>query len=162
MSDPVTLDHPIPAQHRDALHDLNQAHAVELSSLTRAEFERLIAQAFFAASVEQGALMLTFDEAADYDSPNFLWFREKYDRFVYVDRIVVAESHRGRGIARVLYDALFVRARAAGHTRIVAEVNSDPPNPGSDAFHAQMGFETVGEARLADRGKSVRYIARSV
>ncbi len=43
------------------------------------------------------ALLLAFDQAADYDSPNFLWFRERFPRFVYVDRIVVAGEARGRG-----------------------------------------------------------------
>jgi hypothetical protein len=28
--------------------------------------------------------------SARYDSPNYLWFRNRYQRFVYVDRIVVA------------------------------------------------------------------------
>jgi uncharacterized protein len=33
--------------------------------------------------------MLAFDQDADYDSPNFLWFRERLARFVYADRVVV-------------------------------------------------------------------------
>ena len=40
--------------------------------------------------------------------------------------------------------------------------NTDPPNPGSDAFHARLGFHEVGRAFLADRGKSVRYLEREV
>ena len=60
------------------------------------------------------ALLLTFDQAADYDSPNFLWFRERYPAFVYVDRVVVADSARGRGLARALYDDLFAAALDGG------------------------------------------------
>ena len=56
-----------------------------------------------------------------------------------------------------LYRELFDRARAAGHDRIVCEVNLDPPNPGSDAFHAKMGFAEVGRAELEPGGKLVRY-----
>ena len=64
-----------------------------------------------------------------------------------------------KGLAARLYDALFDAARAAGHSHVVCEVNSDPPNPGSDAFHFARGFEIVGEAHLDDRGKTVRYMA---
>lgn len=71
-----------------------------------------------------------------------------------------SSRHRrgGQGLAGRHYAALFEMARAAGQARIVCEVNSDPPNPLSDAFHGRLGFELVGEQRLADRGKSVRYL----
>ena len=48
---------------------------------------------------ELDAFLLAFDEASDYDSPNFLWFRERYPRFAYVDRIAVALM-RGAGALR--------------------------------------------------------------
>lgn len=150
----------IDAASLPALHRLNEAHAVELSSVTLDKFGAMIDEAFLARRVDEDAFLIAFDQNADYHSPNFLWFRERYPRFVYVDRIVVSPTRRGEGIARRFYETLFEAARAAGHEHAVAEVNSDPPNPGSDAFHAALGFETVGEARLADRGKSVRYILR--
>ena len=52
--------------------------------------------------------------------------------------------------------------RAAGHARVVCEVNSDPPNPASDAFHAALGFAEVGQAVLATQGKVVRYLSCDV
>ncbi|BBK37621.1 acetyltransferase [Allostella sp. ATCC 35155] len=143
-----------------ALLALNNAHAVELSELTAEGLARLFAAAFRVRVAGEGAaLLVAFDQDADYDSPNFLWFRGRYARFVYVDRIVVAAMARGRGLARALYADLFAAARAAGHAHIVCEVNSDPPNPASDAFHAALGFAEVGRARLAERGKAVRYLA---
>lgn len=154
--------HPITADLIAPLHRINQDHAVELSSLSLDEFSALVTSATYSRAVGEGGFMLTFDQSADYRSPNYLWFRERYERFVYVDRIVISAARRGEGLARQLYDDLFAHARDAGAAFIVAEVNSDPPNPGSDAFHAAMGFETVGEARLADRGKSVRYVARAL
>jgi len=144
-----------------ALLALNSAHAVELSWLEPGRLAHLVAEAFVARRVGVAdALLLTFDQAADYDSPNFLWFRERYDAFVYVDRIVVADGARGRGLARRLYDDLFAAARAAGHTRIVCEVNSDPPNPASDAFHAVLGFVPVGMAEIHGGKKTVTYLER--
>jgi predicted GNAT superfamily acetyltransferase len=145
-----------------ALLALNNAHAVELSWLESERFTHLVEQAFVARRVGVDALLLTFDQAADYDSPNYLWFRERYSRFVYVDRVVVSGAARGRGLARKLYADLFDAARAAGHQRIVCEVNSDPPNPASDAFHAQLGFAPVGTAAIHGGAKTVTYLMREL
>jgi predicted GNAT superfamily acetyltransferase len=106
--------------------------------------------------------MLAFDQDARYDSPNFLWFCSRYPRFVYVDRIVVASSARGRGCARRLYYDLFEHAVRAGHERVVCEVNMRPPNPASDAFHATLGFVEVGTASVYDGSRTVRYLSRTL
>jgi predicted GNAT superfamily acetyltransferase len=146
-----------------ALLALNNAHAVELSWLEPPRLAHLVAEAFLAERIGQAdALLLTFDQDADYDSPNFLWFRERFPRFVYVDRVVVAAQARGRGHARRLYQTLFEQARAAGHERIVCEVNSNPPNPASDAFHADLGFVVVGTADIYGGEKTVTYLERDL
>ncbi len=142
---------------------LNNDHAAETSYLSSDAWRALIGTSFRAwATTACDAFLISCDQGADYDSSNFLWFRDKYTQFVYVDRIVVAPTARGRGYARALYEKLFADARRAGHARIVCEVNTDPPNPGSDAFHAALGFVEVGHARLASRNKSVRYLVRDL
>jgi predicted GNAT superfamily acetyltransferase len=144
-----------------ALLALNNAHARELSWLDPARLRHLVEQAFLARRIgELDAFLLAFDQGAEYDSPNFLWFRSRYPRFVYVDRIVVASTARGRGHARALYDDLFRHAVAAGHERVVCEVNTQPPNPASDAFHAALGFVEVGTASVYGGSRMVRYLAR--
>jgi uncharacterized protein len=147
----------------DALLALNNEHAAELSWLTPERLTHLVRQAFSARRVGQiDACLLAFDQDTDYDSPNFLWFRSRYPRFVYVDRIVVAAHARGRGLARLLYRDLFAEAARAGHDRVVCEVNSQPPNPASDAFHAAHGFAEVGSAAIDGGRKTVRYLLRSL
>lgn len=140
---------------------LNNRHANETSHLTPDKWRELVAAAFVATCLpEAGALLLAFDERAAHDSANFNWFAARLTRFVYVDRIVVDPNSHGRGIARRLYEDLFARARAISHDHVVCEVNRIPPNPGSDRFHARMGFARVGEAVLAHNGRTVRYLAR--
>ncbi len=154
---------PLPPALLSVLHSLNQDHATELSSLGVKELESLIGKAFLAATIDSGdALVIACDQDTPYDSPNFQWFRARYPRFVYIDRVAVSPARRGKGLARNLYDAVFDAARAAGHDIIVCEVNYDPPNPESDAFHDKLGFIEVGRAHLADRGKGVRYLMRSL
>jgi hypothetical protein len=152
---------PIAPDDAAAMLVLNNAHAVELSWLAPERLAGLLCQAFHARRI--GALdgfLLAFDEHADYDSPNYQWFRARYPRFVYVDRVVIAPAARGRGHARLLYEDLFTRAVAAGHERVVCEINREPPNPGSDAFHAALGFNEVGSAAIHGGAKTVRYLMR--
>lgn len=144
------------------IHALNRAHEAALSPLTPASLAALVAAAVYARAAGEGAFLIGFDQGADYDSENFLWHRARFERFLYVDRIAVAETHRRRGLARRLYEDLFAFAAARGLARVVAEINAEPPNPESDAFHESLGFETVGEARLAARAKTVRYVARAL
>jgi uncharacterized protein len=143
---------------RAALLALNNDHALELSWADDARLRSLVAIAFLAERAGfADALLIAFDQDARYDSPNFLWFRNRYARFVYVDRIVTAPEARGRGLARKLYGRVIERAVTANHERIVCEVNVDPPNPGSQALHGSLGFVPVGDARLPT-GKTVTYL----
>ena len=147
---------------REAVLSLNQQNVTELSPLDEATFARLIGQSFQATAADGGAaFLIAFDQHAGYDSPNFRWFQARYPRFVYVDRIAVATAARGRGLAGSLYDHLFAAATAAGHSIIGCEVNVDPPNPASDAFHAARGFEEVGRELLGN-GKTVRYLVKNL
>lgn len=143
---------------------LNNAHAAELSLLDDESLRLLLDGAFYARCIGSlDAVLIALDqEHPTYSSPNYLWFRSRYPRFVYVDRIVVAEAARGKGYARRLYADLFEKASAAGHDCIVCEVNSDPPNPASDRFHALLGFEEVGTAEIHGGARTVRYLALSL
>ncbi|MEH6721794.1 MAG: GNAT family N-acetyltransferase [Aurantimonas endophytica] len=142
---------------------LNNAHAEELSLLTAAELAELVDSAFLAIRCETApAFLLAFDQDAAYASPNFLWMRERFERFVYIDRVVVAAEARGRGLARQLYAAVLTAAGRSDHVRVVCEVNRVPPNPLSDAFHATMGFAEIGCAAIKGGAKSVRYLARPI
>ncbi|MGY2052205.1 GNAT family N-acetyltransferase [Methylobacterium sp. JK268] len=110
---------------------LNAAHATETSALDAAGLRALVEAAVFAralvAGAEVAAFLIALDQDAPYASPNFLWFRARHDRFVYVDRLVTAPAWRGRGCARRLYAALFAQAARAGHDRVACEVNREPP-----------------------------------
>jgi uncharacterized protein len=146
-----------------AILELNNAHAIELSLLTSGGLADLIGLAWRAWRIGRAdAMMIALDQAADYDNPNHRWFRARYDRFVYVDRIVVSPAARGQGMARRLYERLIREATAAGHDHVVCEVNLAPPNPQSDAFHAALGFRPLAAASIHGGAKTVRYLARSL
>lgn len=80
---------------------------------------------------------------AGYGSPNYRFFAGRHHRFTYVDRVAVAPGARGVGVGRALYDAVIDHARRSGSPVMCAEVNLEPPNPGSQGFHAAYGFVEV-------------------
>lgn len=147
-----------------AILALNAAHERETSPLDHAALTTLLTTARHVGLRDRGAaaFLIALDQDAEYASVNFQWFQARYPRFLYVDRIIVAASARGRGLARSLYEDLFEAARAIGHDAIGCEVNMAPPNPASDAFHAKLGFQEVGSAEIAGGAKTVRYLLKSV
>jgi predicted GNAT superfamily acetyltransferase len=154
-----------PALHAAALA-LNAVHEAETGPLDAAAFAALLPQALAApaATGADGALLgfaVALPPGARYASPNYLWVAARFPVFAYVDRVIAAPAARGRGVARALYGAVTEAARGARLGRIACEVNLDPPNPVSDAFHAALGFAEIGRARLPS-GKTVRYLARAI
>ena len=140
---------------------LNNAHAEELSFKTPKDFALLLAAASHVRAEPQGlALIVAFDDSCTYDNPNFTWLKQRFQRFYYIDRVVVDAAARGRGLARQFYAGLEERARAEGRERLVCEINSVPANPLSDAFHEKLGFRAIGLQELKGKGKIVRYWAR--
>jgi len=140
---------------------LNAAHVTETGPLDQAALDTLLAEATRATVAEpEAGFLLALAPTARIEGPNVRWFRQRMDDFLYVDRVVVAPAARGRGVARALYADLAAAARGLGLRALVAEVNIAPRNPASLAFHEREGFVPVGEAHLADRGKTVRSLRK--
>lgn len=79
-----------------------------------------------------------------YESLNYLWFNERYDDFLYVDRIAVSTENRNQKIGSKLYQAVIDTASKLG-VPTAAEVNLRPPNPDSVRFHQRHGFTEIGQ-----------------
>jgi hypothetical protein len=130
-----------------------------LSPMDAQRLSRLHAQAAYHRVVEVGvtvgAFLLAFREGTDYDSPNYRWFAARYDAFLYIDRVVVAQSQRRRGLGLALYEDLFAFAKRSGVATITCEFDIDPPNATSRGFHARFGFREVGTQWVAGGKKRV-------
>jgi hypothetical protein len=152
-----------PADDIDWYFDLNEACVPEVNSLPKPRLAQLIGEAAYARAAWLGpdpaGVMIAFAPEADYDSLNFLWFRERYRGFVYMDRIMVHERARRRGVGKLLYADLF-QAMAGRFDFVACEVNSHPPNPSSMTFHEGLGFEPVGEQRTEGGRKAVVLLRR--
>ncbi len=145
---------PVQASDHAWLLDLNERHVEVLSPLDQARLEALLGWAHEAwvitDSGRRAGFVLTFRPGSAYDSENYRWFSAALDDFVYLDRIVLDDGFQRRGLGAQTYDEL--EARLAG-VPLVLEVNVDPPNAASLAFHAARGYREV--SRLGPPGKQV-------
>ena len=149
-----------------AILALNAESVHFLSPLTAERLDALHRSAAYHKVVDAGgaiaAFLLAFREGAPYDSPNYLWFADRYPAFLYVDRIVVAPAHRGEGLGVLLYDDIRAFAATGGVPWLTCEFDIEPPNPASERFHARMGFREVGTQWLGGGRKRVSLQAKAI
>jgi predicted GNAT superfamily acetyltransferase len=122
---------------------LNADHVELLSELDRERLVQLRAWASRADVVvcdgEVAGFVLVFSPGTPYDSPNYRWFTDAYGPdFDYLDRIVIDDRFR----------------------RLTLEVNLDPPNEPSLAFHRRRGYQEV--AQLGTSGHIVSLMAKEL
>lgn len=142
----MSLLRPIgPADHAQVLA-LNQQNVELLAPLDEPGLVALADAADLAHVIEHdggfAGFVVTLAPAAAYDSVNYRWFAEHFDDFYYLDRIVLATPFRRLGLGGRVYDEVEHRARR--HGRMALDVNLDPPNAASLAFHAGRGYCQVG------------------
>ena len=94
--------------------------------------------------------LIAVSHDAPHDSSNFLWFREHYERFLYIDRIVIASARRSVGVGRVFYGDVqsFAEAR---YPQLAAEVFIENDNHPALIFHGSFGFREVGQHVMAPK-----------
>lgn len=101
------------------------------------------------------AFLLAFGPHVPYDSPNYRWFESRSAGFLYIDRVVVSAAHQRDGLGEGLYRDLEGYAWAHGIGRLACEVDVEPLNAPSDAFHRRHGFVEVGTQWLPGGVKRV-------
>ena len=138
---------------------INEINVDVLSPMDQAklDFYKSIADIFWTIDVdgERAAFLIGIREGAAYPNENFDFFSRTFDKFLYVDRIVIDEPFRKIGLGTKLYEAVKEHALKSGVTTVTAEVDTEPVyNNASLIFHAGMGFKEVGEQRV--RGNTVK------
>lgn len=139
--------------------ELNDAAAPAVPVTTTDDMRRLLelsSLALVAADDDDAVhgFVVAVDPGSSYGSENYRFFEDRGRTHLYVDRIVVDPAARGSGVGRLLYDAVFQRARSNGRGEVTCEVNLEPPNPDSLAFHERLGFRKVAEQ--STKGGTVR------
>ncbi len=141
---------------------LNQAALPHVSSVGLEDMRRFAGEASRFRIVQEAGhvagFLIALSPGLAYASDNYRWFCAAYDDFLYIDRIVINEAARGRGLGKVLYGDIIATARTLAPI-LTCEVNSRPPNPQSMAFHEAFGFAPVGTQATEGGTKEVTLLS---
>ena len=141
---------------------LNDANVVKLAPMDEARLHELrrLADRFDVLDVDGAfaGFVITFAPGTAYDSENYRWFSARHADFYYLDRIVLHEHFRRRGLGGFVYDE--IERIAAPYQRLDLEVNLVPRNDASLAFHAGRGYVEVG--RLGDDEHQVSMMEKAL
>lgn len=144
----------------EVMLDINQSNTPALGDETTETMHQLFQWSSIALGVDIDHRLVGFcllmPPLLPYPSANYRWFSDRYDDFIYLDRVGFESAHQGQGYGAALY-AEIERLTDAAHFTL--EVNLDPPNEGSIRFHQRQGFLEVGQQRTPS-GKLVSLMAK--
>ena len=143
--------------------EINEQGLPGTGKVNHEEIEALLEISELAIGVFEHSKLLGFVicllPGTNYGSLNYAWFNQKYDDFIYVDRIAVSQTHRNQSIGSLIYQKV-VEYSKQHKVPIAAEVSIYPPNPGSMRFHYRFNFTEVGI--LEHESKSVTMMLRPI
>ena len=150
-----------------AIHAINEAEVPAVGTETVDALGQIAAQSAIALIAEDdatgtiGGFCLVLAPGAAYGSMNYRWFGERYDDFVYLDRVAIAPAFQRQGLGRSMYAEVerLAAARRPTAAHFTLEVNLRPRNDTSLAFHAELGFVEVGQQET-DYGALVAMMAK--
>ena len=136
----------VPAVGEETLEDLAKVHEQCAIALV-AEVTGTIA-----------GFCMVLSPDADYGSPNFKFFCDRLEDFIYLDRVAITSALQGNGIGAALYSEV---EKLSNATWFALEVNTKPRNEGSLRFHAREGFVQMEELETRP-GKMVSLMVKKL
>ena len=130
--------------------EINNANTPGVSELTLSELETDVKNCLHALAIDNQhgevcAFCITFAPDAPDAGVNHRWFADRFESFVYLDRIAIDPTYQNLGLGVLLYQSVEQQMIAsAQHSLLCCEVNLEPPNPGSLRFHHRIGFVECG------------------
>lgn len=140
----------------DTILQLNRMAGVSVAPIDHATLaDRFDTACYFRVAEHEGRVvgfLIAGDATTAIGNAGFRWFRERHPAFAYIDRIVVAQSHRGHGLGRIFYADMTsfaeVRVPVLG-----CQVSLEPRDDASVLFHASLGFKEVAQLAPGEGGR---------
>ena len=147
---------PLQGEDIDSIWRINQDGLPGTGEVSKEGISELLNLSEHSIGVYDGKELLGFVMCllprTEYGSINYAWFNQRYEQFLYVDRVAVSKDHRNNQIGTLLYEKVMNWSEQL-KIPVAAEVSLEPPNPGSMRFHYRHGFSEVGV--LHQENKSV-------
>ena len=137
----------------ELIHKWNQSTVPKVNSLTFDEFSLqsincTYSYIQYSSNSDPVGFIFLYDEKTEYDSLNYLYFKSRYQKFLYVDRIIIAGEHQKKGYGQQLYDFVI---DTHNQDIFCCEVNITPPNRQSLSFHQKYGFNEIGQQNVYNK-----------
>lgn len=149
----------------DSVLALNNAAGATILPLDAVGLRTLFEQSSYFRLVEidghVAGFLVAMREDADYDSPNYQWFRNRYPQFAYIDRIVVAKPYQGLGLGRVFYADVTSYAEVRVPV-LTCEVFLEPRDDVSVLFHGTWGFQEMAQQTMPNNDRRVSLLAKTL
>ena len=141
---------------------INQENIPAVGEETVEVLADLLSMSLFSLVAEANNVVVGFcmvlGPQTQYRSPNYLYFCERYDDFIYLDRVAVTSAFQGLGLGAALYREV---EKLSQSTLFVLEVNTKPRNEGSLRFHTREGFVLLEEVETRP-GKMVGFMMKEL
>lgn len=148
-----------------AVLGLNNTAGPSILPLDAAQLDHFYRHAdYFRVAEVDGHLagfLVALRDSTAYASSNFQWFRAHCDNFMYIDRVVVGDLHRGHGLGRTFYADVqsFAEARSPN---LACEVFLEPRDDVSLLFHGTFGFHEAGQQVMPESGRRVSLLLKKL
>lgn len=148
-----------------AVMGLNNTAGASILPMDGAQLDRFYRTAdYFRVAEVDGHLagfLVALRDSTAHVSSNFQWFRQHCEEFVYIDRVVIGDLHRGHGLGRIFYSDVqsFAEARSP---HLACEVFLEPRDDVSLLFHGVFGFSEAGQQVMPESGRRVSLLLKQL
>jgi predicted GNAT superfamily acetyltransferase len=105
--------------------------------------------------------LIALRDSTPHASSNFQWFRNHCEHFVYIDRVVIGDLHRGHGLGRTFYADVQSYAEVRS-PNLACEVFLEPRDDVSLLFHGVFGFSEAGQQVMPESGRRVSLLLKEL
>ena len=149
----------------DRIVQINKSAIPAVNYVSYNEFEWFLNRKLYFKIAENshGAIsgfLLVLPSGLEYKSLNYKWFSGRYEKFAYIDRIVIMDEFKKNGIGKSLY--LDLEKNISEYELIACEFNIEPPNPISKKFHESLKYENVGHQLTENETKKVSLMIKKI
>lgn len=146
-----------------AVMGLNNTAGPSILSMDAPQLEHFHRHAdFFRVAEVDGHLagfLIALRDCTEHASSNFQWFRKHCEEFVYIDRVIVGDLHRGHGLGRLFYSDVQSYAEVRS-PNLACEVFLEPRDDVAVLFHGVFGFHELGQQVMPESGRHVSLLMK--
>lgn len=105
--------------------------------------------------------LIAVRDSTPHASSNFQWFRAHCEHFVYIDRVVIGDLHRGHGLGRAFYADVQSYAEVRS-PNLACEVFLEPRNDVAVLFHGVFGFHEAEQQLMPETNRRVSLLLKEL